>query len=437
MRFVLLISLSMIFLVGSSQIVNIPDLNFKNYLLADTSINTNGDAEIQVSEASGYSGQILLDQLGITSLEGIEFFTQITSLSIDDTNHINMDLSNNTEIQYLDFLYLSTDTLDLRNCCGLIHANIHFTECLDVQFCQYAPLDYVFIDDNSIERLIWSQLDSLKYLRFVGEGLQAIQLDSMQNLEWVDVISWSCDSVILNNSESLFKVYLNTNSLQVLNTNGCDSILQFYLSTAYPIELSWTNYDQLRNLDIDITPIDSIPLAMLPSLTWFRSINGMFKRFDVSDKPNFEMLWISNNDSLAELNVANGNNLDWYDYSVWNCSNLFCIQVDNEPWCTSNWTTDAHAQFSEDCSNFHVNINDEKIEEYLIYPNPANDVIHIDLELISESNIHFVNSRGEIILTEKLNDSRSSIDVSSFPRGLYFISIVTESEKITNKLILY
>ncbi|MFT6731213.1 MAG: hypothetical protein ACJA1H_002548, partial [Glaciecola sp.] len=38
--------------------VNIPDANFKGYLVGNTNINTNGDTEIQFSEASTYTGII-------------------------------------------------------------------------------------------------------------------------------------------------------------------------------------------------------------------------------------------------------------------------------------------------------------------------------------------------------------------------------------------
>lgn len=37
---------------GFGQNVNIPDANFKAYLVANTDINTNEDSEIQVSEAA-------------------------------------------------------------------------------------------------------------------------------------------------------------------------------------------------------------------------------------------------------------------------------------------------------------------------------------------------------------------------------------------------
>ena len=38
-----------------SQIVNIPDSNFKAVLLANPAINTNGDLEIQISEADSFN----------------------------------------------------------------------------------------------------------------------------------------------------------------------------------------------------------------------------------------------------------------------------------------------------------------------------------------------------------------------------------------------
>ena len=45
-------------MIGFGQNVNIPDAIFKNYLVNNTAINTNGDSEIQLIEASSYTGTI-------------------------------------------------------------------------------------------------------------------------------------------------------------------------------------------------------------------------------------------------------------------------------------------------------------------------------------------------------------------------------------------
>ena len=41
-----------------AQNVNIPDANFKSYLIGNTAINTNADTVIQVSEATAFTGTI-------------------------------------------------------------------------------------------------------------------------------------------------------------------------------------------------------------------------------------------------------------------------------------------------------------------------------------------------------------------------------------------
>ena len=72
----LLLSIILLSAVNSySQDVTIPDSNFKNYLVNSTSINTNGDSEIQVTEANAYTGLINCSGLGISDLTGIEAFT--------------------------------------------------------------------------------------------------------------------------------------------------------------------------------------------------------------------------------------------------------------------------------------------------------------------------------------------------------------------------
>ena len=65
-----------------AQNVNIPDFNFKNYLLNNPTINTNSDTEISVAEAQAFTGTISATSLGITDLTGIEAFVNITTLEV-------------------------------------------------------------------------------------------------------------------------------------------------------------------------------------------------------------------------------------------------------------------------------------------------------------------------------------------------------------------
>jgi len=88
-------------MIGFGQNVNIPDANFKAYLVGNTAINTNGDNEIQISEASAFNGTIVCDYKDISNLKGIEAFITLTSLKCYDNRLISLDVSKNIALTSL------------------------------------------------------------------------------------------------------------------------------------------------------------------------------------------------------------------------------------------------------------------------------------------------------------------------------------------------
>ena len=89
------------FLSNQAQEIDIPDANFKAYLVGNVYINTNGDDEIQASEASAYTGGIYCQSIYISSLTGIEAFTALTELYCSSNKLTFLDVSKNTALTYL------------------------------------------------------------------------------------------------------------------------------------------------------------------------------------------------------------------------------------------------------------------------------------------------------------------------------------------------
>ncbi|MBK9962563.1 MAG: PKD domain-containing protein [Saprospiraceae bacterium] len=89
---------------GNSNNCNviIPDAPFKNYLLANTNINTNRDNEIQCSEAADFTGEINCPNLQIKDLTGIEAFINLTSLQVNNNQLSNLDISKNIKLKILN-----------------------------------------------------------------------------------------------------------------------------------------------------------------------------------------------------------------------------------------------------------------------------------------------------------------------------------------------
>ncbi len=98
-----------------AQIVNIPDINFKNYLLHRADINTNKDNEIQFSEAIAFKGSINVPLENIVNLTGISAFANLTSLNCAYNHLTKLDVSANTALMILDCSDNRLQFLDVSN----------------------------------------------------------------------------------------------------------------------------------------------------------------------------------------------------------------------------------------------------------------------------------------------------------------------------------
>ena len=103
-------------MIGFGQNVNIPDANFKAYLLGNSLINTNGDTEIQVSEAAAFTDTIDCSNMNISNLTGIEAFTALTYLWCVGNQLTILNVSLNTALTSLRCYDMpSMTTLNMAN----------------------------------------------------------------------------------------------------------------------------------------------------------------------------------------------------------------------------------------------------------------------------------------------------------------------------------
>lgn len=68
-----------------------------------------------------------------------------------------------------------------------------------------------------------------------------------------------------------------------------------------------------------------------------------------------------------------------------------------------------------------------------IYPNPTSDLLMID-NTENVQNIEIMNLCGQVVLTNNALNTQS-VDVSNLQSGIYYISLLTNNEKIVKKFI--
>ena len=172
-----------VFTYSNAQIVDIPDVNFKtalvNYYIADIDndgnfgevVDTNGDGEIQVSEAVAVFG-LEINGLGIHSLEGIHEFTTLTRLLCANNDLETIDISQNLNLEELTVTYCQLTSLDVSQNLNLKFLDFVTNQITSIDLSQNSNLEILICDNNEfLTGLDVSQNSNLVYLTCSNNSL--------------------------------------------------------------------------------------------------------------------------------------------------------------------------------------------------------------------------------------------------------------------------
>jgi hypothetical protein len=100
----------------------------------------------------------------------------------------------------------------------------------------------------------------------------------------------------------------------------------------------------------------------------------------------------------------------------------------------------AIAQFDRTLSGSTASINESqnKTINYMLYPNPAKNVLNIELDNLLNDNktVTIANILGEVVLTETSSGNKFSINTSNLISGVYFVTISNKGIQSTQKIII-
>ena len=223
--FIILILISM---MSFGQDVNIPDVNFKEYLVGEPLINTNGDSEIQLSEASSYSGKIDCTNQSISDLTGIEAFTALTELVCRGNQLTSIDISNNTALFFLwcdnnqltsldisanvdlTELWCSNNqltSLDVSTNVALIELLCHYNNITELDISNNPNINHLDATDNQLVCLNANNGNSANIdILYAGSNpnLTCIEVSDFPSVVWIldsqTSLSENCNSTCSNTS---------------------------------------------------------------------------------------------------------------------------------------------------------------------------------------------------------------------------------------------
>jgi len=290
-------------MIGFGQNVNIPDANFKAYLVGNTAINTNGDTEIQVSEASVFNGYIYLADVifnlpggvFITDLTGIEAFVSLISLDCSFHALTSLDVSACTALTYLDCrdsFWLSLTSLNVSGCTALINLDCtgNSLSSLDVSSCTALTNLYCF--NNQLTSLNVKNGNNINMVSIndKGQPFYGFLASDNPNLSCIEVdnVAWSTANwLIAYNIDSSASFSLNCSGAGISDINESNTLMI---------------YPNPTNGDFTITGLELVGTVSSLSLT---DMNGKVVKVLDTKATKFSMASIK--PGVYFLNIISGN----------------------------------------------------------------------------------------------------------------------------------
>jgi len=386
----------------NAQNVYIPDANFKAELLADFSINVNGDTAIQISEANNFNGSLFLDNAGIIDITGIEEFTSITFLTLMNNQISSIDVSNNTALEefYIDEnLLTSLDVSNLSNLFSFSCAN-NFISNLNVNGA--VNMAYFWCNDNLL-----TQLD-------VSTNINLLEMNCTDNC---------IGSLDVSGFYFLERLYCSYNCLTNLNTTGNTELLTLTCSV-----------NNLSNIDVFTNT----------SLNSFSCVLNHISSLDFTNNNQLSSIYCGSNE-LSSLKIHNGNNTAINSFSAINNPMLTCIEVDNVNHFNNFFTSniDTIATFSNNCVTNYERVNFLKENGIKLWPNPSQSLLNIEIPsyLIDKPYLIMLGDNTGSTFYQYLNKAQNSgsiltIDVSHYSNGLYFVHLIYDNKQLHSLLMI-
>lgn len=338
---------------NSIALTYVPDDNFEQALI-DLGYDS-GELDDYVP-TDNISGLTSLDVSGkeISDLTGIEDFVSLETLNCSGNQLSTLILNKNLNLYGLDCGFNKITNLDVSNCTRLTN------------------------------------------LQGYNNQITMLEISNCVNLITIDVQSNQLTNLDVSNNPKLVWLNLGNNPLTTLDITKNTELEALFCSN-----FQLTTIDLLQNIKLNFLGLYS----------------GSLTTLDVSNNLNLKVLWCQNNslqyidasknialttlscqnNQLTFLNVQNGYNSNMVaDETGLNASGnpeLYCIQVDNPSLAATyaNWSKDAQASYSSDCSQMPV----------VTYPSHADIVLNNS----QTYNITWSGFTGTRVIIELLKDN--------------------------------
>ncbi|HEX9979681.1 MAG TPA: T9SS type A sorting domain-containing protein [Flavobacterium sp.] len=322
-----------------AMLVNGGPANFTAYAggVSVDRIDTNFDNEIQVSEAA------LIQKLwvegtnayAVTSIQGIEGFTNLTELGFTGISATSINLSGMpnlltfsckspllasatvsgmnslTGITFMDSPELAS--LSISNCAALTTIIAQNNDALSAISLNLSALQQLFVDNNQIEVLNLTSCPALQWVSANNNQLTEINISGLTAIQGFNIEN-NPDLAILNASGcSSFNpsggIFNDNHNIVSANFSNCSSLTYLSITNGVLSSLDLSGCTALANINVSNNEIQTFNLTGANAIETLYCNNNQITALDLSGRSGLAQLGAHNNE-ISSLNLTGCNSLE-------------------------------------------------------------------------------------------------------------------------------
>ncbi len=326
-----------------NETIDFPDANFKAILVANGSINTTPDGEITVGEAQTYSGTISGANGSISDITGIEYFENLTQLTLGGNSITQVDLRYNVDLTTINLLYNDLTSIDLSYNTLLSYANLAGNNLTSIDISNNPDLLQLFLGENAL-----TSIDVSNNIELINLGLQdntdisSLDITMLTDLQLLYADRTSISTLDLSNNNKIKNLRIYDTNLSTINLSNLVDLEVLKANNIGLTTIDVTNNVSLTTLEIANSPITNIDLSNNPSLELLYVQGTQLTSLDITNNTNLEIFLAFNTGlydmPLQTVNMATGANETISTISLNPLNDLSCVIVDNPTYSEANWT---------------------------------------------------------------------------------------------------
>lgn len=278
----------------------IPDMKFRIHCMT---YDTDNNGILSEAEAAAVK-QMNVADMGIASLEGIKYFTGLTSLSCITNELAELDLSDNTNLVKLDCRNNKLTMLKISGCVNLeeLGAGANLIENIDLS--SNVKLKFLSLEMNSLAGLNIEKNTALTELALMDCNLK--KLDVSHNKELVRIL---CDEnqlaeLDITNLTKLKSLYCTGSSLTNLNLSNNTDLRVLSVGRNNLAAIDTSKNPLLTDLWVSRNPLTALNLSNNSLITSFQCIDTKLTTLDISPCAGMVQALCYNNEELTEIDIS-------------------------------------------------------------------------------------------------------------------------------------